>query len=477
MEEQGERHVQARTAFRDAISDVNARFGRSSQKDVLAGRMQVLAARMSGDGTGEKREGKDYDRIADLLLSELKEDASINARRARDGAWCLWETSPAIAAVEPALESYLRQVETLADKRASRSLCNAYLNQFRADRPGLARVSDALETVSLVAGDPYGGLQRDLQLFSLPQGPENLGLRALRERRTPIDLLQSLGLSGAIVLQGGFVEPCVSAALKRLADDGELKPKDRLEFVKALAVDPGKGTLLFPRLKALTVNALLLPYVQAPPPTDIQAATLGLLVKAIGDPRSHAAEWRQMEEAARIARRWLTKQSIDHFLEVVDKVALDRMWRWRRTFWNAVFDTKGPDGQSIVQEAWVVFDHVGYDRARRMGVEDLTVGRFQRGGGNVQEGQSVLLLRIGRMVIAEWSHNGKVRIWYDADRDGAPRLYRRYYQAYELRDGEGSYYPDWERAHMSPETLAWQNAVADKLYDLIRIRIPQSRYR
>lgn len=477
MEEHGVRNAETKTALQDAISDIVTRFGRSFRKEVQPSRMQILASKMSGDGTDQRREGKDYDRIAGLLLSELKKEASINARRARDGAWCLWETSPAIAAFEPLLERYLQQLESLADKRASRSLCNVYLNQFRPDRPGLQHVSETLETVSLVAGEPYGRLQRDLQLFSLPQGPENLGVRALRERRTPIDLLQSLGLSGAMFLQGGFVEPCVSAALERLVDDKELKPKERLEFVKALSVDSGNGNLFFPRLKAVAANALLLPYLEAPPSADVQAATLGLLVKAIGDPRSHASEWRPMDQAARVARRWLTKQSIDHFLEVVDKVALDRMWRWRRKFWNAVFDTKGPDGQSIVQEAWVVFDHVGYDKGRRMGVEDLAVGRFQRGGGNVQEGQSVLLLRIGRMVIAEWSHNGKVRIWNDAERRGAPRLYRRFYQASELRDGEGGYVPDWERSHTSPETLSWQNTVADKLYDLIRIRIPQSRYR
>lgn len=474
MAEKG-RDNRTQTAFRDAISNIGARFGRVRQKDVPPARIQVLAAGMSGDGTNEKREGKDYDRIADMLLSELKKDAAINVRRARDGAWCLWETNPAIAAIEPVLERYLKQVETLADKRVSRSLCNVYLSQFQADRPGLQRVSKALETVSLVAGDPYGGLQRDLQLFSLPQGPENMAARALSERRTPIDLLQSLGLSGAMTLQGGFVEPCVKAALERVAQDRELKPQERLKFVKALAVDPAKSSLLFPRLKALTANALLLPYAKSQPSEDIQAETLSLLVKAIGDPRSRAAEWRAMEEAARIARRWLTKQSIDHFLEVVDRVALDRMWRWRRKFWNAVFDTKGADGESIVQEACVVFDNFGYDEALRMGIEDLTMGRFQRGGGSVEKGQSVLLLKIGRMVIAEWSHNSSVRIWYDADRDGAPKLYQASYTASELKSGR-SYYPDWERAHMSPETLFWQKAVADKLYERIRIRIPQSRY-
>lgn len=470
----GDNEKGSRGQLRNAIADLISRHG-GRGPDAPESRLARVAAKMAGANDGQQKPGKNYDLVAERLTLELQTPDPISLRRARDGAWCLWETKPAIGNSDPLLCLYLDQLGTLADKRASRALCNAYLVQYRNDRPGLKTVSRALEGLSVHAGDPYATLQTDLKLFSLPEGPEQLGQKALERRQPPVVVLQALGLSSAQLLQGGFVEPCAQIALERVAADSTLKPRERYEFVKALAVDEA-GNLFFPQHKTAFANALLLPYDANNPPEDVLSETLALVIRAIGDPRSKAAEWRSMEEAARIARRWLTKESIDQFLDVVDEVALDRMWRWRRKFWNAVFDTKGGDGQSIVQEAWVVFDDVGYAQAKKMGIKNLAVGRFER-YSNVQKGQSVLLLRIGKMVIAEWSHNGKVRIWHDAGREGAPKLYKPWYRGRELKGGFSSYYCDWDRSHTSPESCAWQDAVADKLCDLTGIRVLRSKYR
>jgi hypothetical protein len=456
-----------------AIADLNARHG-GRRPDPPESRLARVAAAMASGHDAQQRSGKDYNVIAELLAGELRSTAPISLRHARDGAWCLWETRPAIGAEEELLARFLGELQDIADQRASRALCNAYLVQYRQDRPGLRMVSDALEQLSTHAGHPYALLQRDLKLFSLPEGPSRLGRQAIERRLPPTKVLQSLGLESMQLSQGGFVQPCALAALQQLVADSGIAPRERLEFVKALAVDHATGKLYFPHHKTEFANALLLPYRAANPPADVQAETLAVLLRAIGDPRSRAALWRSMEDAARIARRWLTKESINQFLDVVDAVADDRMWPWRRKFWNAVFDTKGSDGQSIVQEAWVVFDDVGYTQARRMGLKDISVGRFVRGA--VQSGQSVLLLRIGRMVIAEWSHSGKVRIWYDAESQGAPRLYSASYTASELRQGRDGSSCDWDRAHMSPESYAWQNALADKLHELTGMRVSRAKY-
>ena len=456
-----------------AIADLNGRHG-GRRSDPPESRLARVAAAMASGDDAQQRPGKDYNVVAELLAGELQGVAPISLRRARDGAWCLWETWPAIGAEEPLLARFLKQLQDSADKRASRALCNAYLVQYRQDRPGLKMVSAALEQLSAHAGHPYALLQSHLRLFS-PDGPKRLGQQALERRLPPTGVLQGLGLESIQLSQGGFVEPCAFAALQQLAADSSVPPRERLEFVKALAVDQATGKLFFPHHKAEFANALLLPYSATNPPADVQSETLALILRAIGDPRSRAAAWRSMEDAARVARRWLTKESINQFLDVVDAVADDRMWRWRRKFWNAVFDTKGNDGQSIVQEAWVVFDDVGYAQARRMGLKDISVGRFAQGG--VQRGQSVLLLRIGRMVIAEWSHNGKVRIWRDAENKEAPRLYGASYTASELRQGPDGSFCDWGLAHMSPASCAWQNAVAAKLQELTGIRVSPEKYR
>jgi hypothetical protein len=93
-----------------------------------------------------------------------------------------------------------------------------------------------------------------------------------------------------------------------------------------------------------------------------------------------------------------------------------------------------------------------------------------------------LLMRIGNGIIAEWSHNGACNIWRDRSEKGAPTLYRRTYLPWEVRkpherhsafsrQEEGIYY------HHGSESYGWQQHVANEIYSLTRVRIPQKDYR
>ena len=41
------------------------------------------------------------------------------------------------------------------------------------------------------------------------------------------------------------------------------------------------------------------------------------------------------QDARAVFRRWLVKVALDQFLDVIDKLAAERMWRYRRAFWMA----------------------------------------------------------------------------------------------------------------------------------------------
>jgi hypothetical protein len=47
-------------------------------------------------------------------------------------------------------------------------------------------------------------------------------------------------------------------------------------------------------------------------------------------------------------RCWLTEQSLRQFFEVVDRVAPESLWPYRRAFWNALYR------RDYVSDAWVV---------------------------------------------------------------------------------------------------------------------------
>ncbi len=106
-----ERQIAAseRTRLRAAIAEMLYRHsGRLAEPKESA--VARVAAAMPGHDGGERRTGKDYDLVAERLTGELQCDETISLRRARDGAWCLWETKPAIAHADPLLDHYLKQL-------------------------------------------------------------------------------------------------------------------------------------------------------------------------------------------------------------------------------------------------------------------------------------------------------------------------------------------------------------------------------
>ncbi|WP_280949391.1 EH signature domain-containing protein [Consotaella salsifontis] len=425
----------------------------------------VAAAQIQGvDGGLTKK--KDYDAIAERLGPRLAARQKLTLNELRDAAWCLWETTTRLAAADETLASFLDQIRRADRKSPSRTLALSFLFSFRPDRPGLAAVARVLSALAETAGKPFDALHREFAIFDPSIGPQKVARRAHDRRIAPSALLQQAGLT-ASVIRAGFAEICAREALRLLAGDRRLDALDRLAFVKEIAVDE-VGQLYFPAQGPDVANALLLPFEQMQPPEDICDRYLDVLIGLFGDPRTQEGRWVNMPEAAEIARRWLTRQALRQFLDVVGEVADAHMWRYRRAFWEAVYKRK------LIQTAWVVFDPAGVRAAQRRFGSKVSFGRFHKGGG-VQSGQSVLLLRVGRGVVAEWSHNGSCRIWNEWDRTGAPALYKQFYDAYELKDGKG-YAPELTKSHNHAETYSWQGVVAEKIYRMTGARIQPPEY-
>src|SRR5690606_16101213 len=91
-----------------------------------------------------------------------------------------------------------------------------------------------------------------------------------------------------------------------------------------------------------------------------------------------------------IVRGWLTEQSLRQFLDIVDQTAVERMWKYRRAFWEAVYDG------GLISEAWVAFGPLGARLARRAYGPDASFARLETDGKQVEQGHAVLLLKVGR---------------------------------------------------------------------------------
>jgi hypothetical protein len=173
-----------------------------------------------------------------------------------------------------------------------------------------------------------------------------------------------------------------------------------------------------------------------------------------------------------IVKRWLIEQSLRQFLDIVGRIALADHWKYRGAFWSAVYD------KGLISDACVIFDTVGEYHAERMFGEETPYSKWASGGKKVIErGHSCLLLRIGRGLVAEWSHNGRCNIWRDANDPTAPKLHKKFYNSSEVMIGRAD--PAWERdafTHSWPRTYNWQNTVADEIYAMTGTRLMSGDY-
>jgi hypothetical protein len=170
------------------------------------------------------------------------------------------------------------------------------------------------------------------------------------------------------------------------------------------------------------------------------------------------------DEAVAVLRKWLTGVALEQFFEVVDQVALERMWRFRRAFWLAYYNA------DVINDAWVLFGPYARSYAQRAFGKTQSYGSLER-GYQVQSDHSVLLMRIGKLTVADWSHNGKCHIWLDGNA-AAPKLYLPRYGRSDVvhsSDNEG-------QVHHGSDHGTWQRQVASYIRQYTGISLPEKSY-
>jgi hypothetical protein len=231
-------------------------------------------------------------------------------------------------------------------------------------------------------------------------------------------------------------------------------------------------------LRGEVARAIVMPFGDRIPGAADRDLILSFLVSRFGDPRVKRAGWIGMDDVAEVLKRWLTEQSLRQFFDVVDRIAPDGAWKYRRAFWKAYHDA------GLIQNAWVVFGPDGAAEVRRSFGRDVRFGIFKGGGRKqVQQGHAVLLLDLGQCVVADWSYNGFCNIWPNSDPDRPKELNAVNYTSDEIRRevpidrSELNLTRHDIFGHGGSENYVWQNRVAGRLRELVGVRIPQSAYR
>ncbi|WGS18961.1 MULTISPECIES: EH signature domain-containing protein [unclassified Bradyrhizobium] len=434
--------------------------------------LSTLSARPSGEFA---KPTVDLNAVAERFVYQLSRGGEPTVGDWNKITWCIWTTKPAIAEYNGALEAVLARVAEMRRKRPYRQLASVYLMEFAPNRPQLDRISYVLSSFAPVAGEPWIGLNARYDIFNGAARIVQLAQAALGKQLNVQAFLETIGLSSSFA-EGEFAAFMHAAGLKILQGAPIVAAPERLDIIRRWCLGPD-DRLIFPVWRKEMARALTLPFGNALPAQADRDLISNFLVGRFGDPRINGAQWIGLDDVADILKRWLTEQSLRQFFDVVDRIAPDGAWKYRRKFWLA-FHNHG-----LIRNAWVVFGEDGAAEARSAFGREAPFGVFNYGGRKaVQRGHAVLLLDFGQCIVADWSYNGFCNIWPNNSRAKPPGLNLRAYSSDDVRRPvptdrtEQSLTRHDIFGHGGSENYVWQNRVARRLQELTGVRIPQSEY-
>ena len=312
----------------------------------------------------------------------------------------MWSDPRCDGIVAPALE-----VAVTADAQSlDRAVIAGYLRHFPHEHPHFGRLRSAAEFTANRRDWAWRARGERWRLWESREVVDRLAGAITADRG--IEAIRDAGLEGDLA-QGALVRQAVERACHVAARGdgaaGEAAAKSLIAFFdKAEPVG----------MNGLLAYALLAPSANAAPGKDHKQAVSRCLVNRIGDPRIAQQRWIAIVDELRtrfaidieplvaMLRRWLTDETFRAFFRIV-RATTDRQDQWdeREAFWLGYLES------DAVSEAWFAFGHNAERQAAALARdEDVQYARIT--GGGADPTHSSLIMTLGDLRIAEWSHNG-----------------------------------------------------------------------
>lgn len=313
--------------------------------------------------------------------------------------------------------SYLKQLPTQKLTGVWRQRCEHY---SLLDKPFGLRVADQLFAVDSTES------AQNLLVSSGLRELGDLGIRQLVHRQLTVRLAKML-----IDANGGDSDNLLA-----------------LKVWERQAV--GEAGFRFTGERLSTAESLLLPWKDNNPGKKLKDALLKFFLEHYGDPRRDSAWLGVSPEPQAIIRRWLAEASFELFISIIKEVAPDQ-WQEREKFWRYYLKN------DYVLDLRVAFGSQASHLARKMNRESglgeqLVFAQLKGASGD----QSVMVMKLSRCTVVEWSHSGAFRLWRDGN-NGAPSLLEREYRAFDVRSSSA----DENVVHSGP----WLEKIGSVIHD------------
>ena len=437
-------------------------------------------------GNIQPRQPADYDLIKtyqafESLDRKKPEVASLMRRHIRRGPWILFRSlagdNQPLAQRAPLRKAYYAFLSTRASDRTIATLAHVFLRDYPSDTPTQEATREFLR--SELPERHSLQLQRlhqrcvDFALLEI-DGPDRFA--GILDKTTDADaLLCDAGLTGDLVDQG-FIEHAARCWLGLIKQNLIKSKREANDYIKRCLAfykrsRASAAVLRFPALRALLVESLLLPFESTPPHPSVREPIERFVLDTLGDPRLSHGRWHGVDPAARdVLLRWLVHTTLKDFFRIVghaskDDGDADRMWFYRDAFWSAYLD------KGVIENAWVVLGSTVRSTSRSLlsQMDRNGYGELSSGRGSLPT-HAVLIMQIADLIITEWSHSGKYRVWH-VDDPGAPRFYQLQYSRDQVTQT-----PRFEGSHHHAESGSWQRRLAGEIRDRTGIYIAQREF-
>ena len=361
------------------------------------------------------------------------------------------------------------RVRTEEQPRMLRRSIYAYLRDFNPDVSCLNQFASLIETQLNRHSGPALSVWKirasePQSLFKASDLPLRLARTICIDGVPYRDALRDLGFTSDLIAHSGLNEPIARALILTLSDAFRSRTKiEHAALIDALSFLEIDGKLRFVGMRTDIPDILLTPFqnmfqIDSP----VQNAIADFFGRVYGSPRTSKNSWIGVcPEAIGVMERWLVRKSLDLFFEILNKSA-DGIWRYRRSFWLAFYRA------GLIQDAWPVFGKDALALIKRDPAFSRRLpGCAKLAGG--QSNQSVLLMKLPGLIVAEWSHAGACRVWLLSDMS-TPRMFNFHYTAGELRS-ECSY----AQSHHGTHGGTWQFELSQWIETHTHVHIPMSK--
>ena len=401
-----------------------------------------------------------------FLAAKAGEISKLSLREMRLSASCLFDGESKLADNSKFLGQFLDAQRSIRSRATVKRLIHAYFLHFDPKHSGIKQIGMFLrETVGSIPASSkwvWPERHRKFQLFDPTQATERVA-RVLVSSQNPRKELNELGLSGPLMVSGFSANAFLNVL--HLTERSLMSNPRNGDVERIIAwIEADDGGIYYSAHRSAVANTFLRPWNLRDPDPALRQKIQTFLLEKLSDPRIDRGAWLGTDDTAReVMTRWLAKATLEQFLKVVDRVAAKHQWEYRRAFWNAYI------GKGVVANAWVAFGSTGAQVAR--GIADATADSLMRrfatlAGANPD--QAVLLLSIGDLVIADWSHNGRLRIWRRGN-PSAPDFSQPSYIAVELRADS-----EFDTVHLPPD--GWQSKAESYIRRHTGIKLQASEY-